>query len=139
MCVCNYVRIFVDRPVIEITAATTGCGYVSVSWTATGSSNVCSPVQYNVTLSSSTMNMTVSTTSMSTHNFTKLPENTQFTVTVIGINMMGGASDPVSTSVDICMFCTYIISMIFYWLETVALIVTKLTTLDGCCIVRVTC
>ena len=117
MCVCNYVRIFVDRPVIEITTATTGCGYVSVSWTATGNNDECSPVQYNVTLSSSTMNMIVSTTSMSTHNFTKLPKDTQFTVTVIGINMMGGASDPVCISLDICMFCTYIISMRFYWLE----------------------
>ena len=94
---------------VEITTATAVCGYVSVSWTSTGSSNVCSPVQYNVTLSSSTVDMTVSITSMNTHNFTELPNDTQFTVTVIGINVMGVVSDPVSTSVDIilCMFCTH--------------------------------
>ena len=97
---------------VEITTATVGCGYVSVSWVATGNSDVCRPVQYNVTLSSSTMNITVSNTSMNTHNFTELPDDTQFTVTVIGINVMGVVSDPVSTSVDICKFCTYIISMI---------------------------
>ena len=84
---------------VEITA-TGGCGYVSVSWTATGNSDVCSPVRYNVTLSSSAMDMTVSITSMNTYNFTALPNNTQFTVTVIGINVMGVASDPVSTSVE---------------------------------------
>ena len=95
-----------DRPVVEITAATAVCGYVSVSWTATGNSDVCRPVQYNVTLSSSSaMDMTVSITSMNTHNFTELPDDTQFTVTVISINMMGIVSDPVSTSVDIGMFC----------------------------------
>ena len=94
-CVCSYI----DRPVVKITIATAGCGYVGVSWTATGNSDVCSPVQYNVTLSSSTLNMTVSITSVNTHNFTELPDDTQFTVTVIGINMIEVASDPVSTSV----------------------------------------
>ena len=102
--ICTYVCMFicpvcyVDRPVVEITAVAGGCGYVSVSWTATGNSDVCSPVQYIVTLSSSTMNITVTTIPMNTHNFTELPDDTQFTVTVIGINMMGVVSDPVSTS-----------------------------------------
>ena len=132
---------FVDRPVVEITAATAVCGYVNVSWTATGNNDECSPVQYNVTLSSSTMDMTVSITSMNTHSFTELSNNTQFNVTVIGINVMGVVSDPASTSVDIRMFCiiiiisTYVRTM-FYWLEAVALIVTKLTTLDGCCVAK---
>ena len=100
---------YTDRPVVEITATAGGCGYVSVSWTATGNSDVCSPVQYNVTLSSSTMDITVSITSVNTHCFTELPDNTQFNITVIGINVMGVASDPASTSVDICMFCIIII------------------------------
>ena len=99
--VCTYICMFicyVDRPVVEIKTATAGCEYVSVSWTATGNNDVCSPVQYNVTLSSSTIE-TVLITSMNTHNFTELPDDTQFTVTVISINMMGVASDPVSTAV----------------------------------------
>ena len=102
--VCMFIC-YVDRPVVEITALVGGCGYVSISWTATGNNDVCSPIQYNVTLSSSTMNMTVSITSMNTHNFTKLPDDTQFTITVIGINVMRVVSDPVSTSVEINENC----------------------------------
>ena len=102
----------VDKPVVEITAVAGECGYVSVSWTATGNSDVCSPVQYNVTLSSSTMNMTVSITSMNTHRFTELPDDTQFTITVIGINVMEVASDPVSTSVT--TNCMYVLSYVQY-------------------------
>ena len=88
--------VYVDRPVVEVTA-TGGCGYVSVSWNAT---DVCSPIRYNITLSSSNMDITVSITSMNTHSFNALPNNTQFTVTVIGIDMMGVVSGPVSTSVE---------------------------------------
>ena len=96
--------LYIDKPVIEITAVG-GCGYVSVSWTATGNSDVCRPVQYNVTLSSSMMNMATVVTSMNTYRFNELPNNTQFNVTVTGINVMGLASDPVSTSVKTMMVC----------------------------------
>ena len=102
MYVYFYVYIYVrttDRPVVQITATTEGCDYVSVSWTTAGSSDVCRPVQYNVTLSSSMISMAAVVTSMNTHRFTGLPDDTQFSVTVIGINMMGLVSDPVSTSV----------------------------------------
>ena len=96
---------YIDRPVVEITTAMGGCGYVSVSWTATGNSDVCRPIQYNVTLSSSMINMDAMVTSMNFHRFNELPNNTQFTVTVIGINVMGLASDPVSVSVVIVGNC----------------------------------
>ena len=100
MYIHSYVMFYVDRPVVDITTATGGCGYVSVSWTAIGNNDVCTPVQYNVTLSSSsTTDMIVLITSINTYNFTELPDDTQFTVTVIGINVMGVASDPVSISV----------------------------------------
>ena len=91
---------------IEITA-TGGCGYVSVSWMVTGNIDVCRPVQYNVTLSSSMIKMDSVVTSMNTHRFTGLPDDTQFTVTVTGIYAMGLASDSDSTSVETnknCMF-----------------------------------
>ena len=84
---------------VQLTATTGGCDFVSVSWTTTGNSDVCRPVQYNVILSSSMINMTAVVTSMNTHRFNGLPDDTQFTVTVIGYNMIGLASDPVSTSV----------------------------------------
>ena len=90
---------------IEITA-TGGCGYVNVSWTSTNNNDVCGPVQYNVTLlsPSTTINMSVSNTSMD-YSFSSLPNNTQFSVIVIGIDMMGTVSEPVFTSVETsCMF-----------------------------------
>ena len=106
MYVCMY-NLYIDMPVVKITRVTTRCEYVSVSWIVAGSSDDCRPVQYDVMLSSSMINITVSITSMNTHNFTELPDDTQFTVTVIGINVMGVVSDPVSTSVitkENCMF-----------------------------------
>ena len=45
------------------------------------------------------INMAAVVTSMNTHRFNGLPDDTQFNVTVIGVNVMGLASDPVSTSV----------------------------------------
>ena len=95
--VCVYV-LYIDKPVVEITAIG-GCGYVNVSWTATGNSDVCRPVQYNVTLSSSLINMDAVVTSMNFYHFNGLPDDARFTVIVIGINVMGLASDPVFTSV----------------------------------------
>ena len=100
-----YVYTYIDIPVVEITATTAGCDYVSVSWTTTGSSNMCGPVRYNVTLSSSssTMDVIISNSSINTHRFTVLPNNTQFNITVIGINLMGIASEPASASMEMCM------------------------------------
>ena len=103
MCVYNFIY-YIDRPVIEITA-TGGCGYVSVSWMVSGNIDVCRPVQYNVTLSSSIININAVITSKNTHRFNELPDDTQFTVTVIGIYAMGLASDPVSTSVVTAGIC----------------------------------
>ena len=90
---------------IKITA-TGGCGYVNISCTSTNVNDVCGPVQYNVTLfsSSTTINMSVSNTSMD-YTFSSLPNNTQFSVIVIGIDMMGTVSEPVSVFVKTsCMF-----------------------------------
>ena len=101
--VCVYV-IYIDKPVIQITAVG-GCRYVNVSWTATGNSDVCRPVQYNVMLSSLMINMTAVVTPMNFYHFNGLPDDTQFNVIVIGINVMGFASDPVSTSVETMMVC----------------------------------
>ena len=104
--VCTYIcmNIYIDKPVIEITA-TGRCGHVDVSWTSTNNDDVCSPVQYNVTLSSSssTMDVIISNSSINTHRFTVLPNNTRFNITVIGINLMGIASEPASASVEMCM------------------------------------
>ena len=89
----------VDQPVVKITATTGGCGYAYASWTTTGSSNVCRITQYNVTLSSATVNVTISISGMNSYNFTGLPDDTLFNVTVTGINMTGFVSVPDSTSV----------------------------------------
>ena len=100
---------YIGQPVVKITAAMGGCGYVYVSWTITGSSDLCRITQYNVTLSSATVNMIVSISGMNSHNFTDLPDDTVFNVTVTGIMVMGFVSNPDSTTVR-TMIClsTYI-------------------------------
>ena len=95
---------------IEITASG-GCGYVFLSWTSTVIGDMCRTVRYNVTLSSSMINMTESYTSMNTHYFYGLPNNTQFNVTVVGYNMIGRTSDPVSTSVETNNMCKFEVHM----------------------------
>ena len=101
--------LYIDQPVVKITAAMGGCGYVNVSWTAINSSDVCKITQYNVTLSSATVNMIISISGMNTHNFTRLPNDTLFNVTVTGITTTRFASNPDYTSVR-TMICisTYV-------------------------------
>ena len=79
---------YIDRPVIEITTATGGCGYVYVSWSVTDSDpdDVCSIGRFNVTLSSGDI-FVLATTNTNFHNFTGLPDDTLFNVTVIGISL----------------------------------------------------
>ena len=89
-----------------------GCGYVYVSWNLTGSSNVCMITEYNVTLSSATVNMTVSISGMNSHNFTDLPDDIPFNVAVTGINVMGFAAGiPDSTSVRTMMCISMYIAL----------------------------
>ena len=100
---------------VKITAAMGGCGYVHVSWTTTGNSDMCRITQYNVTLSSATVNMTISINGMLSHNFTGLPNNTLFNVTVTGISTIGfvGNADSTSVRTMICIstyVCTYMCS-----------------------------
>ena len=84
---------------VKITATAGGCGYVNVSWTTPNSSEVCRSTQYNVTLSSATVKIIISSVSLNSHNFTGLPDDTLFNVTVTGINTMGFVSNPDSTTV----------------------------------------
>ena len=75
---------------IEITTATGGCGYVYVLWIITDSDhdNVCSIGRFILTLSS--VDITISVISvMLSHNFTGLPDDTLFNVTVIGTSLTG--------------------------------------------------
>ena len=93
-----------------------GCEYVYVLLTAAGSSDVCRITQYNVTLLSATINMTMLSSGMNSHNFTGLPNDTLFNVTVTGINAMGDVGIPDSTSVR-TMTCIsmYIIIINYVW------------------------
>ena len=94
---------------VKITAITFGCGSVYVSWTTTGNSDVCRITQYNVTISSATVNMIISSCRVNSHNFTELPDDTLFNVSVTGFNAMGFVSNPDYSSVR-TMICisTYI-------------------------------
>ena len=99
-----YTIYYIDQPVVKITTITIGCGYVHVSWTAAGSSDVCGIMQYNVTLSSATVNMTISSCEMNSHNFTGLLDDTLFTVTVTGIKIRCvGIPDSTSVRTPICI------------------------------------
>ena len=71
-----------------ITAAG-GCGYVSASWSVINNvpdDVMCGIGRFNVTLSSVDLSMTVITTMIS-YNFTGLPYDTIFNVTVIGTSI----------------------------------------------------
>ena len=94
---------------VNITTTTTiGCGYVYVSWTTTGSSDLCRITQYNVTLSSATVKMIVSISGMNSHNFTGLPDDTLFNVSVTEMKIRRvGIPDSTSVRTPICI-STYI-------------------------------
>ena len=76
--------------VTSITASDTSCLTTSVvvSWTPSSGDPVCGPISYDVIISPSdgVMIMSINDTS---YNFTTLPLGTNYTVTVIGINMAG--------------------------------------------------
>ena len=89
MYIRTYVH-YIERPLIKITTATGGCGYVFVSWTVTDSDHddVCTIGRFNVTLSSVGITMSVISLMLS-HNFTGLPDDTLFNVTVSGVSLTG--------------------------------------------------
>ena len=67
------VRIYTDVPVVEITTATGGCGYVSVSWTVPDDNDACPVRAYTIKLLSSTMDELASTMlSLNEHTFSEL-------------------------------------------------------------------
>ena len=82
----------IDKPVIDITATTGGCGYATVSWSVIGNvvdDFMCGIGSFNITLTSVDIFMTVITRRLFSYNFTGLPDDTVFNVTVIGINVIG--------------------------------------------------
>ena len=99
---------YTDPPVVKITAATGGCGYVYVSWNVTNNIELCQIVQYNVTLLSSTVNVIISSSEINSHNFTGLSDDTLFNVTVTGINAMGFANPDSTTVRTMICISTYV-------------------------------
>ena len=75
---------------IQITRATGGCGYVFMSWTVTDSDvdDDCSIGRFNVELSSVDISVSVMSQMLS-YNFTGLPDDTLFNVSVMGISLTG--------------------------------------------------
>ena len=70
-----------------------------MSWNATGSSDVCRITQYNVSLSSATVNIIILISGINSHNFTGLPDDTLFNIAVTGFNTTGFDSNSDSASV----------------------------------------
>ena len=73
---------------ISIITTIGGCGYVYVSWTVIGNipdDKMCGIGRVTITLSSVNVSMT-EVALMNCYNFTGLPDDTLFNVTVIGTN-----------------------------------------------------
>ena len=110
-----YIYTYADVPVVEITTATGGCGYVYVSWTVIGNNDVCDIASFTVQLVSVPMSITEQiSTDMNSYNFTGLPDDTLFDITIIGSSPLVN-TDPVSTSVRTMIFkstyaCAYTIT-----------------------------
>ena len=84
---------------IKITTVTGGYGYVSVSWTVIDNKDICEIVDFNVLLVSVPTGITEQiSTDMYSYNFTGLPDDTLFRVTIIGRSPLVN-TDPASTSV----------------------------------------
>ena len=96
-----FTYIFVVNPLVEVTAVTGGCGYVSARWAAIGIiSELCKTIQYNVTLSSASMNVSMPIlTTTNFHNFTGLPDDTLYDVTLFGHTVFGLLNNVEVTSV----------------------------------------
>ena len=82
----------IERPQIKITMIMGGFGYIYVKWFVTGNVHhdpICNIIRFIVTLSSMDNSATVVVYSGISHNFTGLPDDTLFNVTVVGINVNG--------------------------------------------------
>ena len=85
---------------VEITTATGGCGYVSVSWTVPEDNDACPVRLYNIKLLSSTMDeLTNIIITSNQHTFNGLPFNALFYVTVFSYYAHVALSNSVTTSV----------------------------------------
>ena len=103
---------YIDKPVIDITATTGGCGYATVSWSVINNvhdDDMCGIGSFNIILTSMDISMTVITRMLS-HNFTGLPDDTVFNVTVIGISVIGGSF----ISFDFASLKTMVIKSMLY-------------------------
>ena len=99
---------------VDITTATGGCGYASVSWSVIGNvddDDVCGIGSFNITLTSMDISMTVIVRSLSSYFFTGLPDDTVFNVTVIGINVIGDSF----ISFDFASLKTLVIESMFVY------------------------
>ena len=87
--ICAYVHIHIERSDVKITAATGGCGFVTLRWGAFGNINneICGISRFNVLLSSKDISK-IEITSQIFHNFTGLSDGTLFNVNVVAYNLL---------------------------------------------------
>ena len=95
---CNYT--YSERSEVHIATPMIGCGYVFVKWSATGNidDEMCGISHFDV-MSSYGDKSNTTRTSLVMYNFTGLPDDTLFNVTVVGINFRNDFIDLDSTSV----------------------------------------
>ena len=74
---------YIDKPVVNITTATGGCGYVYVSWTVIGNNDICKINSFSVILLSVQQCINEPrSTDINSYNFTRLPNDTQFDIVI---------------------------------------------------------
>ena len=83
-------------PISNITINDTCLTYVTLSWIAFSSSPECGSVSYDVIISPSD-GVTMMSITDTLYNFTGLTSNTNYTVTVVGINRAGAGESIAGT------------------------------------------
>ena len=89
-----------------------------MSWTVIGNNDLCEIVTFNVLLVSVPMGIyELTSTDMNSYNFTGLPDDTLFNITIIGSSMLFN-TDPVSTSIRTIVYksmytCAYTITCLY--------------------------
>ena len=93
MYVLTYTQLFTynitEKPMIQITA-TGGYRHVYVSWSVSGnvSDDACQITGIVVAISFINASMTVNSVPVGSYNFTGLPDDTTYNITIAGLNMM---------------------------------------------------
>ena len=84
---------------LDIVAVRLGCGYFYISWTVNNSKEICKVQSFIVKLSTRGFKYDLAT-DKTFNNFTNLPGDTVFNVTVFGTNKANNKAEDAATTVE---------------------------------------